>query len=195
MQPSNKILPQTLHPPLLLREVVSRDVCARVIRHFEIGTSRPRSYQGLVDYELRECTFVKLPSQWDHIFQKIALEQMQPYFQRDIDPCLRDPPMIYGYPIGVGFVPHHDLVTKIELQRGETNGQPVVGGDYTIVLFCSSPDDYDGGELYFPDQGWTYKPPAGSAVIYPATADYVHGVNPITRGIRHVVVGRFFERS
>lgn len=183
-----------LHPPLLLENAFSREVCTRFIQLFNDSNARPRSYQGVVDHKLRECDFVTLQPEWDPLFHNVVTQHMTPYFDRDINPVLRDRPMLYGYPVGVGFVPHHDMVTSIEVKRGETNRQPVIGGDYTMVLFCASPDSYDGGELYFPDLGWIYKPSAGSAVIYPTTADYVHGVKPITRGIRYTVVARFFHR-
>jgi len=184
---------RTIRPPLYLEGVAPPQTCAAIVDYFEAGTPKPRSYQGLVDHRLRECDFVKLPAKWDDLFRKIAAEHMRRYFERDIDPNLTDRPMIYGYPVGVGFVPHHDQVTPIEMKRGETNSQPVVGGDYTIILFCSAPGDYDGGELYFPEYGWEYKPPAGSIVVYPTTTDYVHGVKPITRGVRHTVVCRMFN--
>ena len=185
---------EALRPPLFLEEIAPCNFVEQVIQYFKAGDVRPRSYQGLVNHALRECDFIKLPSEYDPFFRMVVLEHMQPYFERKIELCLRDRPMVYGYPVGVGFVPHHDQVTSIELKRGESNNQPVIGGDYTFVLFCSSPDDYDGGELHFPELGWSYRPPAGSAVIYPTTTDYVHGVKPISRGIRYTVVARLYNR-
>lgn len=178
-------------PPLFLERIAPEGFSEQVIAHFEAETVRPRSYQGLVDNDLRECNFTTLPTKWDSLFKDIVRNHMEPYFKHDIDSVMRARPMVYGYPVGVGFVPHHDMVTDIERKRGETNQQPVVGGDYTMVMFCSRPADYGGGELYFPEHGWSFKPPPGSAVVYPTTTDYVHGVKPITRGIRHVIVARF----
>ena len=182
-----------IQPPLYLESVASAEFCATLIDYYDTGDRQERSYQGLVDHGVRQCGFVRLPEVWDEVFHDIVRSHMQPYFERAIDHRLRARPMMYGYPVGVGFVPHHDQVTEIERERGRTNGQPVIGGDYTVVFFCSSPDDYDGGELHFPDHGWEYKPPAGSAVVYPTTTDYVHGVKPITRGIRYAVVCRIFN--
>lgn len=185
---------ESLRPPLFIEEITPPGYTERAIRYFETEAAQPRSYQGLVNHELRQCDFVRLPTEYDSFFHEIIREHMQPYFGRKIDTRLRDRPMMYGYPVGVGFVPHHDQVTEIERKRGESNNQPVIGGDYTAVLFCSSPEDYDGGELYFPEQGWSYKPPAGSVVIYPTTTAYIHGVKPITRGVRYTTVCRIFNR-
>ncbi len=174
---------------------MSAERCEALIELFERSRTQPRSYQGLVDDNVRNCTFVKLSQEWDPLFAGIAVEHMRPYYEREIDTKLRDRPMVYGYPVGVGFVPHHDLVTEVELERAKSNNQPVIGGDYTMVIFLSKREDYGGGALYFPKYGWSYRPPRGTAIIYPATAAYVHGVKPITEGIRHVVVARYYNQN
>jgi hypothetical protein len=46
-------------------------------------------------------------------------------------------------------------------------------------------DDYEGGELYFPNQGIQFKPKRGSAYFFPGDMNYVHGVTKIKSGIRY----------
>ena len=186
-----QVVTQDVRPPLYIEAFASQEFCEQVIGLFHAQEVKPRSYQGLVDHELRQCDFMLLPTDWDDLFQRIALEHMAKYYEREIDPVLYDRPMVYGYPVGVGFVPHHDQVTDIEVERGKTNSQPVIGGDYTMVMFLSKQEDYAGGALYFPELGWSYRPPPGSAIIYPTTTDYIHGVKPITSGVRYTVVARF----
>jgi predicted 2-oxoglutarate/Fe(II)-dependent dioxygenase YbiX len=100
------------------------------------------------------------------------------------------PVVIYRYPRGVGFTPHHDRVTAIELARARDNGQPVLGGEFTAVLFLSDSEEYGGGELYFPDHRLAFKPASGSLVVFPATEEFVHGVAPVTWGERLTTVAR-----
>jgi hypothetical protein len=53
-------------------------------------------------------------------------------------------------------------------------------------------DDYEGGELLFPDQGGSIKPEAGSMVMFPGY--YVaHGVGEITKGTRRVLLVFFYD--
>ncbi|MFM7849762.1 MAG: Fe2+-dependent dioxygenase [Rubrivivax sp.] len=68
-------------------------------------------------------------------------------------------------------------------------GQPPVRTDLAFTLFLSRPGDYDGGELVIdePQGEQSFKLPAGQMVLYPATT--LHRVNPVTRGVRHVVAG------
>lgn len=68
-------------------------------------------------------------------------------------------------------------------------GRPAVRTDMAFTLFLSRPQDYDGGELVIdePQGEQTFKLIAGQMVLYPATT--LHRVNPVTRGVRHVVAG------
>lgn len=69
--------------------------------------------------------------------------------------------------------------------------------DLSFTLFLSDPASYDGGALIVEgDDGDTeVKLPAGSLVLYPATA--LHRVEPVTRGERLAIVGwvRSYIRS
>ena len=53
-------------------------------------------------------------------------------------------------------------------------------------------DDYQGGELVFPDQGLTIKPEAGSLIFFEGDYKKPHGVNKVTLGPRYNLV-TFYE--
>jgi hypothetical protein len=46
-------------------------------------------------------------------------------------------------------------------------------------------DQYEGGEIRFPQSGVTLKPEAGSIVFFPSNFIYVHEVAPIKSGVRY----------
>lgn len=48
-------------------------------------------------------------------------------------------------------------------------------------------DNYEGGEIYFPNQSLSLKPKPNTLVFFPGTLEYLHGVNPITKGIRYTL--------
>jgi hypothetical protein len=78
--------------------------------------------------------------------------------------------------------PHADK----ELHIGEDRGKPNDFPYYDIAGLFYINDDYEGGELYFPDQGIQFKPKPGSAYFFPGDMNYIHGVTEITSGIRYV---------
>ncbi len=182
----------TPRQPLLIESCVSRARCDGLRQLFRSSTARPRSYQGVVDPAVRDCSFVA--ATWS------AVPEMDAVLRDVVSPtfgvAMWCPPdarlMIYLYTEGPGFAPHHDLVTALEEQRAHTNGQPVVPGDFTLVLFLSDPDEYEGGALYFPDFDLGFRPPAGALVAFPAGEDYIHGVAAIGSGERFTAVARCF---
>lgn len=46
-------------------------------------------------------------------------------------------------------------------------------------------DDYEGGEIEFPNSKIKIKPPAGSIIFFPSNFLYVHQVHAITKGARY----------
>lgn len=63
-------------------------------------------------------------------------------------------------------------------------GQNYVRSDFSMTVFLSEPEDYEGGVLSFRSP-WglqEYKLPAGDAVVYPTGMP--HEVTPVTSGVR-----------
>jgi hypothetical protein len=57
---------------------------------------------------------------------------------------------------------------------------------YSTVVYLN--DNYDGGEIYFPNQDVEIKPPAGSMVLFPSGGhEYFHGVKPVISGRRYTI--------
>lgn len=61
--------------------------------------------------------------------------------------------------------------------------------EWSTIMYLNSPTDYEGGEIYFPNQGFVHKPKQYSAVFFPsAGTEYVHGVNKILSGHRYTAL-------
>jgi hypothetical protein len=74
--------------------------------------------------------------------------------------------------------------------QGQSMGPHFDGqdGDSTLAfsLVAYVNDDYEGGEIHFPNQNITIKPKAGSLIMFPSQQPYVHEVMPITSGTRYM---------
>lgn len=57
-------------------------------------------------------------------------------------------------------------------------------GDYTAVIYMN--DDYDGGELGFPELGIEIKPKSGDMLIFPIW--YPHYANRSTNGVKYISI-------
>lgn len=98
------------------------------------------------------------------------------------------------HPTGTFIDPHTDILdidmTKDNYENDTYESQvdqfPFLWSGHLSVLAYLN-DDYEGGELYFPDHDVTIKPKRGSIITFPGNAHYIHGVKPITNGIRYTM--------
>jgi hypothetical protein len=115
------------------------------------------------------------------------IEGMQARLKVEVDKFLKvdalpTPPALVRWLPGQYQHPHADK----ELHEGENRGKPNDFPYYDVAGLFYLNDDYEGGELYFPNQGIQFKPKRGSAYFFPGDMNYIHGVTEITSGIRYV---------
>lgn len=93
---------------------------------------------------------------------------------------------LYRYGIGPGLGDHIDIMND-GCSECKMSG---------IIYFN---DNYEGGEIWFPNLNFEVKPPKGSLIYYPAFGEeYRHGVRAITSGYRYAIPTCFttdIERS
>jgi hypothetical protein len=57
---------------------------------------------------------------------------------------------------------------------------------YVGILYLN--EDYEGGELYFPEHDISIKPKLGQYIMFPGGHENIHGVKEITKGTRYTMV-------
>lgn len=102
------------------------------------------------------------------------------FFNVDAEPT---GPCVVRWPVGSRQEPHADK----EMHEGPDAGKPNAFPWYDIGTVFYLNDDYEGGELYFPLQGIEFKPKPGAGYFFPGDKNYIHGVRPITKGIRYTL--------
>lgn len=90
-------------------------------------------------------------------------------------------PAIVRWPVGTRQEPHADKEFHIGKEKGRPNEFPHF--DIATVIYLN--DDYEGGQLYFPMQGYEFTPKSGAAYFFPGDRFYVHGVRPVISGTRY----------
>ena len=139
------------------------------------------------DKEARDTQTVStdpvMPQLYD-LFKNIVSEVINPFYNFEIYDS--EVPQFLIYNVGGHYRPHIDgesLWTnpdKSVVWRKGTNR------DLSIVLYLN--DDFEGGELIFPDLHIQVKPEPGLLVAFPSTHQYKHGVVPVTKGTRYAIV-------
>lgn len=147
--------------------------------------------EGVIIYESeywKDRVLTRLNMEKQNPFIVKAIDRIVGRFKIEVDSFFKvdaiptDPAIVRWLP-GQYQQPHADK----ELHEGENAGKPNDFPYYDIAGLFYLNDDYEGGELYFPNQGIEFKPKAGGAYFFPGDKNYIHGVKEITSGIRYVV--------
>lgn len=91
---------------------------------------------------------------------------------------------------------HPDSVTRTQVGKfmaPHNDWHDDNGCRYGIVIYIN--EDYDGGEIYYPNKGVYMKPGKGLAVIHPASEEYLHGIKEVTRGTRYAMTMFAFDKD
>jgi len=110
-----------------------------------------------------------------------AVRACAPLMQHAL-PVRMTPPLFNLYGEGMHYGQHTDAAMM------SAGGLPM-RTDYSMTLFLSSPEEYEGGELVFSsieNVPMAAKLEAGSAVMYPSNT--LHEVRPVTKGERFAAV-------
>ncbi len=92
-------------------------------------------------------------------------------------------PQVLRYRQGGYYKPHSDADSW---QADKQRWTRVLDRDLSLLIYLD--DNYDGGELVFPNFDFRLRPRAGMIVGFPSDYRYLHGAMPVTRGIRHAIV-------
>jgi predicted 2-oxoglutarate/Fe(II)-dependent dioxygenase YbiX len=87
------------------------------------------------------------------------------------------PPVIMKWRPGTEQKPHAD--------KQLNDGRPNAFVDYDLNSLFYYNDDFEGGDLFYPQHDLTVRPRPGLAVMHPGDVNYLHGVTMITKGFRY----------
>lgn len=90
----------------------------------------------------------------------------------------REHPNILKYVSGGELPPHQDI--------------GVSSRSLSVLSYLN--DDYEGGEISFPQSNITLKPKAGSIVFFPSNFIYVHTIAKMKNGVRYAIPSWFHNR-
>lgn len=86
---------------------------------------------------------------------------------------------------------NHFYIRKWSYEKNAYMGKHFDGQDgdstlaFSMVLYLN--DDYEGGEISFPNQNITIKPKSGSLIMFPSQMPYIHEVLPFKNKDRYTV--------
>jgi len=92
--------------------------------------------------------------------------------------------IVRDYAAGSVMTSHSDFYSYVK------DGEDEVTPKFTIILYIN--DDYEGGEIHFPNENLTIKPDAGSVLIFPS--NLLHEVKTVISGNRYMTQSYIYEK-
>lgn len=124
-------------------------------------------------------------------YMSLGLAEVSYFFAREMR--FLYPAVLRKYPQGTSLGIHCDGVSLNESGDGidysrdydPLHTHPTSMTEGAMVLYIN--DDYDGGELFFPDIDLEIKPKSGQLIAWPSGPFFEHGVRQILNGDRFVI--------
>jgi predicted 2-oxoglutarate/Fe(II)-dependent dioxygenase YbiX len=180
----------TTYPPgILVRQLGSdyelQEICdaiiatanarvANVINETKEKRIQSNRVTGIVDPGAMESRIIEL-------VRKAFACELEPFYNCKLRSL--ETPQVLRYVKGSHFKPHSDSdIIDFESKRWKK----AQDRDYSLLIYLDQ--DFEGGELIFPNFDFTLHPEAGMLVCFPADFRYLHGAMPVISGVRHAIV-------
>jgi predicted 2-oxoglutarate/Fe(II)-dependent dioxygenase YbiX len=131
---------------------------------------------GIAPHDQRLIELGLDPKHFDNLKNKFK-QTCEMFFKKELRPNTSH---AQKWKVGGFAAPHSD--------NSDHDGNPNAFhiNKYVGILYLN--DDYEGGELYFPDHKLEFKPPVYSFIMFPGGHENIHGVKEITKGTRYTMV-------
>jgi predicted 2-oxoglutarate/Fe(II)-dependent dioxygenase YbiX len=141
----------------------------------------PDGQRPNLDYRITDC--IELPAE----IQQKTIQSIYRLYNDNLIHIYKqkvrhiEKPQLLYYKVGGKYDVHNDCESWIN-----GNLKQVCDRDVSVLVYLN--DDYEGGELEFPDWGCTFKPKAGTVIAFPSYIEFSHRVHPVTKGERFSLV-------
>lgn len=167
-----------------VREAQVRD---SLVSNFE-ESQDPAQTEWVVNKNIRDTQEVELSESIRAVLARIDRACVDQYINPFFAVEVRDsePWQILRYGVGGHYIPHVDAETLYKDDTGLDIWEKTLDRDLSVVCFLN--DDFEGGELVFPQLDLIIEPSAGMLVCFPSDHNFIHGVNPVRAGSRFSAV-------
>ena len=85
----------------------------------------------------------------------------------------------------VRWVNGYELRPHADKEEPDGSPHPFPWRDFGTVIYLN--DDFEGGQIHWPNKGIEWKPVKGSLAIFPGTVEFLHGVRNVPNGVRYTI--------
>jgi len=115
------------------------------------------------------------------LVRKAYAQEIEPFYHCTLRSL--ETPQVLRYTRGSHYKPHSDS-DVINFETGRW--RKAQDRDYSLLIYLD--EDFEGGELIFPNFDFRLRPRAGMLAAFPSDCRYLHGAMPVLSGVRHAIV-------
>ena len=185
---------------LIAPNVISKEGVAFIIEHAKRQkkvdlsvfdpeqSNKSKDTKFSVDKKVRDTQMIDLEDIAGEIidlYRNVVTNVINPFYEFEVKDS--ELPQLLHYGIDGHYMPHCDG----ESLWKPPGNEPLIwrkstDRDLSTVLFLN--DDFEGGDFVFPELRVRVRPEPGMLVCFPSTHEYLHGVEPVTKGTRYSMV-------
>ena len=169
-------------PVLVVERVLDRALCRRLIEHWRRGEKRA---DGVASAAGAATAHADVKRRRDVPVDDAAVfSEVREALVRRVLPAILQAFQIRIVQLELPRIGCYDAETGGWFRRHRDNTTPFTAHrQFAISLNLNSPEDYDGGQVRFPEfGGQRYQPDAGAALVF--SCSLLHEAVPVTRGRR-----------
>lgn len=192
--PEGLVVSHNSVPPgfLLIQNYLGPDECDAIVRECDalqgvrhtVGAAGAGAAGGAHQSQGRTSEMVDIRALSMDIVGAVReayVQSVAPHYGGDIE--WFELPEILRYRAGGEYKPHADSENWIASER---QWRRVIDRDLSILLYLN--EGFTGGEIAFPNFGFTLAPKRGLLIAFPSDGRYVHAARPVTSGVRYALV-------
>ena len=115
------------------------------------------------------------------LVRKAYAQEIEPFYHCTLRSL--ETPQVLRYTRGSHYKPHSNS-DVINFETGRW--RKAQDRDYSLLIYLD--EDFEGGELIFPNFDFRLRPRAGMLAAFPSDCRYLHGAMPVLSGVRHAIV-------
>ena len=175
-------------PVLTVPNVLSRADCRALIKRWHEMGHEAGTVRSMVSGQLVERVYEEMKKRRDHQLADPAVRKpLMAMVARRLGPEINKAFCFGSFRFDRVLIACYDAERGDYFRRHRDNTTPATAGRRFALTLNLNSDEYDGGELIFPEYGdYRYKPETGAAVVF--SCSLLHEALPVTRGTRFALL-------
>jgi predicted 2-oxoglutarate/Fe(II)-dependent dioxygenase YbiX len=175
-------------PVLTVPNVLSPADCRAVIARWHKGGHEAGSIMSMVNGKMVERLDDGVKKRRDHLLSDVAVRKpLMAMVARRLGPEVNKAFCFGSFRFDRVLIACYDSDRGDHFRPHRDNTTPATAGRRFALTLNLNSDEYDGGELMFPEYGdYRYKPATGAAVVF--ACSLLHEALPVTRGQRFALL-------